>query len=89
MSASNALLLPSDALTRVRFVPNPDANGVAFPFSYRAWDQTTGTAGGFADASVQGGSTAFSTAAGSVSTTVQAVNDAPVNSTPRRPGSPP
>ena len=75
VSASNALLLPSDALTRVRFVPNADFNGVAFPFSYRAWDQTTGTAGGFADASVTGGSSAFSTAASGVSTTVTAVND--------------
>ena len=30
--------------------PDADFNGTASPFSYVAWDQTTGTAGGLADA---------------------------------------
>ncbi|MBK6744802.1 MAG: cadherin domain-containing protein [Hydrogenophilales bacterium] len=77
VSAASALLLPSDAVTRVRFVPDADYNGVAFPFSYRAWDQTSGIAGGFADTTLTGGSTAFSAESASVSVTVNPVNDAP------------
>ncbi len=78
VSESSARLLPSDPDTRVRFVPNPDYNGTVFPFTYVAWDQTTGTAGGLADASVRGGTTAFSSNSASVSQSVSAVNDAPV-----------
>ncbi|MEQ1661568.1 MAG: cadherin-like domain-containing protein [Thiobacillus sp.] len=75
VSTSNALLLPSDAVTRVRFVPNADYNGVVSPFAYGAWDQTSGSAGNYADASVTGGSTAFGGTGASVSITVNAVND--------------
>ena len=78
VSVSNALLLAADATTRIRFVPNADFNGVVFPLSLRAWDQTIGTAGGFADTSITGGATAFSVNGGSVSITVTPVNDAPV-----------
>ena len=42
----SALLLASDANTRVRFVPNGDWNGgVAGGLRFHAWDQTAGTNG--------------------------------------------
>lgn len=44
---------------KVRFVPNETFLGNS-AFTFRAWDQTTGTAGGTADISVVGGTTAFS-----------------------------
>jgi len=59
-SASAALLLPIDS--RIRFVPNANFHGTA-SFTFRAWDRTTGIAGGTADLSTPanyGGSTAFS-----------------------------
>jgi hypothetical protein len=59
-SVSAALLLPTNA--KVRFVPNPNFHGTA-NFTFRAWDRTTGVAGGTADISLPtsyGGSTAFS-----------------------------
>src|SRR5207249_521222 len=60
---TTARLLASDNSTRVRFVPNNLFNGTVDPgMQFRAWDQTTGTNGGTADASVNGGATAFSTA---------------------------
>src|SRR5262249_32062010 len=49
---------------------------------FRAWDQTTGTAGSTADTTTNGGTTAFSTATATASITVNAVNDAPVNTVP-------
>ena len=48
--------------------------------TFRAWDQTTGVNGGIADASINGGTTAFSTASETASITVNPVNDAPVAS---------
>lgn len=75
VSDTSALLLRSTDL--VRFVPNA-IDGTAANFSYRAWDQTSGTTGTTADASTNGGQTAFSTATGTASITVTAVNDAPV-----------
>ena len=60
-SATTARLLTSNASTLIRFVPNADWNGTA-TITYRAWDQTSGTAGNTADtASSNGGTTAFST----------------------------
>src|SRR5207249_233268 len=82
-SAAAARLLAPDANTLVRFVPNPDSNGtVAGGLTFRAWDQTSGVAGGTADVTVNGGATAFSTATASASVTVNAVNDPPVNTVP-------
>jgi hypothetical protein len=46
--------------------------------SYVAWDQTTGASGTTADASVSGGSTAFSATSDTATLTVVATNDAPV-----------
>ena len=72
-----AVLLPADATTRLRFVPNANWNGAA-TLSYKAWDQTSGVAGGTADASLCGGTTAFSSSTSGTSKQVLAVNDAPV-----------
>jgi hypothetical protein len=58
-----ARLLPADANTRVRFVPNADFVGkIATGITFRAWDQTTGTAGGTGDTTSNGSSTSFSSA---------------------------
>jgi len=76
-SLAAALLLPADATTRLRFVPNANWSGVA-QMSYKAWDQTSGVAGGTGDASISGGTTAFSTTTSTTSYSVNAVNDAPV-----------
>ncbi len=64
ISASNALLLHDS--DRLRFVPTTGWSG-ATDISYRAWDGSTGTAGGFGDTSTNGGSTAFSTGTQSAS----------------------
>jgi len=67
----------------VRFVPNATYTGSA-GISYRAWDQTTGTAGSTANISTTasiGGSTAFSTAVDSASVNVSYANAAPVLNT--------
>lgn len=66
LSTSNALLLMADAGStnyqpgsRLRFVPT----GVGTPsISFKAWDATTGTNGGYASVATTGGTTAFSTA---------------------------
>ncbi|MBI3155174.1 MAG: cadherin-like domain-containing protein, partial [Burkholderiales bacterium] len=76
VAANNALLLAADATSAFRFVPDADWNGSTGMLQYKAWDQTSGTAGSYADASVSGGSTAFSGTSGSV-LQVTAVNDAP------------
>ena len=54
--AAARLLLATDL---VRFVPDSTTGGAA-SFSYVGWDRTTGSAGGVADVSVRGGTTAFS-----------------------------
>ncbi|MEO1330631.1 MAG: FecR domain-containing protein, partial [Pseudomonadota bacterium] len=75
VSESAALLLGPDA--QLRFVPNADASGAA-TIGFRAWDRSTGSEGAYADASVNGGTSAFSAAAETASVAVSAVNDAPV-----------
>ena len=76
---ASAQLLAADANTYVRFVPNADWNGtVTNGLTFRAWDQTSGAAGGSADTSASGGTTAFSIATASASIDVTAVNDVPV-----------
>jgi hypothetical protein len=75
ISDSSALLLrPSDA---IRFLPNGE-NATSASFTYRAWDQTSGSAGQTISAATTGGSSAFSDVANTASITVTAVNDAPV-----------
>jgi hypothetical protein len=82
-TAGSAQLLAADANTYVRFVPNANWNGtVAAGITFRAWDQSTGTAGSTADTTSNGGATAFSAASASADIIVNAVNDAPMNSVP-------
>lgn len=77
VSGGSALLLGSDA--QVRFAPDGILGGAA-GFTFRAWDQTSGTASAtsdprFADTSTNGGTTAFSTQTASVSMPVTDIND--------------
>ncbi len=72
VNAGTGLLLAADEA--VRFVPNADYNGSA-TISYGAWDQTAGSAGDYADISVKGSSSAFSTATDMASIMVNAVVD--------------
>ncbi|WP_139826424.1 DUF4347 domain-containing protein [Derxia lacustris] len=77
VSESSALLLR--ASDHLRFLPD-GSNGDSASVSYRAWDQsgaTAGQEGTKVDASVNGGTTAFSSASDSASLVVGAVNDAP------------
>ena len=77
VSTSNALLLAADATSSFRFVPNPNYNGSSGIVSYKAWDQTSGSAGTYADATASGGTTAFSSGTNGAALTVAPVNDAP------------
>ena len=67
VSATNALLLASDANTKIRFVPNASYNGtVTNAITFKAWDKITSTNGGTADVTADltanGTSSVFSTA---------------------------
>lgn len=76
-STSAALLLRGTDM--VRFIPATDANGTA-TMAYRAWDQTTGTAGSTVDLTIggaTGGTTAFSTGTQTANLAITAVNDVP------------
>ena len=75
VSDTQALLLRSTDL--VRFLPD-GKNGNTGSITYRAWDQTGGTAGTKVDVSTNGGTTPYSTATASSAITVTDVNDAPV-----------
>lgn len=79
VGATTALLLSSTA--QVRYVPD-GTNGETATLTFRAWDQTSGTASTnttrhTADPSTNGGSTAFSAGTAQASITVSAINDAP------------
>ena len=75
VSNTSALLLGTTDL--IRYVPDGE-NGETATFTYQAWDQTTGGAGTYADASAGGGTSAFSSATDTASLTVGDVNVAPV-----------
>ncbi|HTL31570.1 MAG TPA: hypothetical protein VL326_00520, partial [Kofleriaceae bacterium] len=79
VTATAALLLPADANTRIYCRPNANFSGsIATAVTFRAWDQTTGTAGTTANPGAGGATTAFSSATDTASLTVTGVNDAPV-----------
>ncbi len=75
VSDGSALLLRNTDW--LRFVPDGQ-NATTGDITFRAWDQTSGTVGTKVDASVHGGTTAFSTATEVASITVATVNDAPI-----------
>ena len=59
----SARLLAADASTRIYFTPNANYTGtISNAITFRAWDQTSGTNGGLANTTNNGGSRAFSTA---------------------------
>ncbi|WP_342710725.1 VCBS domain-containing protein [Bradyrhizobium sp. B124] len=63
VSVSSAQLLAADANTRIYFQPTSGFAGtISNAITFQAWDQTNGSNGGTGNASVSGGSTAFSTA---------------------------
>ncbi|MDJ0786718.1 MAG: Ig-like domain-containing protein [Myxococcota bacterium] len=72
---TQSILLGEDDL--VRFVPAPTYTGSAGSVSFRAWDQSDGLPAGMTgvDASVTGGSTAFSTATESFDAQVVTVQE--------------
>jgi hypothetical protein len=77
-SSHEALLLPADDLTQVRFIPRRDFQGQV-RIVYRAWDQSQGVPGGTIDpAGDIGGVKSLSRAFEIATLTVQPVNDAPV-----------
>ncbi|MCP5143383.1 MAG: cadherin domain-containing protein [Gammaproteobacteria bacterium] len=74
VSSNSALLLR--ATDSLRFTPTGDVGG-QMTINYRAWDQSSGTAGSKVDASTTGGTSAFSTASDVVTVNVTGINDAP------------
>lgn len=74
LSDANALLLRAEDY--VRFKPNAE-NAGGGTFTYRAWDESSGFAGDYADATSNGGTTAFSSSSDTATITTTDVNDAP------------
>src|SRR6185295_17123445 len=75
VSDSSALLLRST--DKLRFIPDGQ-NSTTGSVTFRAWDQTNGSAGTKVDVSTNGGASSFSSATATSNITVTAVNDAPV-----------
>ncbi len=75
VSPTSALLLPNTAA--VRYTPNA-LNGETVTITYRAWDQSSGTAGTRANANSPGPTSAFSANTDTATLNVTNVNDAPV-----------
>ena len=76
VSGTSALLLRATDLLRI--IPDTD-NGGTLHVDYRGWDQTAGTAGTKVNASVTGGTTAFSSASDQAVANITSVNDAPTD----------
>ena len=75
VSNSSALLLQDTDMLRM----DPDGNrGASSNLGFRAWDQTSGTAGTKVDVTTTGGNSAFSNTTLSAQIEVTDVNDAPV-----------
>ena len=79
VSDSTARLLAADADNRLYFRPTANFDGQA-NITFRAWDQSSGSDGGTANTTSNGGGTAFSTATDTATFDVTAVNDAPTSS---------
>jgi hypothetical protein len=79
VSTSNARLLAANANNRLFFQPSANFNGtISGAITFRAWDQTSGTDGGVANTTTNGGTTAFSVATDTASLVINAVADPPV-----------
>lgn len=77
ISESNALLLRS--ADKIRYVPTLDLNGAEVAtLTFRAWDQTFGSAGGLLDVSTDSASASFSAVELKATLTITAVADRPV-----------
>ncbi len=74
-SDSNALLLDTESM--IRFIPQSDFAGNS-TFFFRAWDKTAGSGGSHADASANGGATAFSSQYDAAAIIVSNSNRAPL-----------
>ncbi|MDM8535267.1 Ig-like domain-containing protein [Desulfobacterales bacterium HSG17] len=79
---SNTASLLLDENTWIRYVPD-NIKGENPVLTFRFWDQTTGTASvsgtaSYADTSVNGGATAYSSGTAKASLTVSSVNDIPI-----------
>jgi len=78
VAENNALLLAADAKTQLYFQPKANFNGsVINAITFRAWDQTSGSAGSKVDTSTNGDTTAFSRDTDTANIIITAVNDAP------------
>jgi hypothetical protein len=67
-SNTNALLLSSDAATRIYFKPDTGFSGSASSaVTFRAWDQATGSQGTYASTAVNGNEASFSSATDTIS----------------------
>ena len=75
-ASDNQSLLLSHS-TMIRFIPANNFDGTA-TFTYRAWDQTTGTGNDVANTATNGGATAFSSTTGTASVSFAPINDAPI-----------
>jgi hypothetical protein len=75
VTAGSALLLPPTAI--LQYTPD-GSDAETATVTYCAWDQSSGTAGSFADTTTNGGTSAFSTATDTASLAVVAANVAPV-----------
>jgi len=69
VSNASALLLPASAV--LRYTP-AEGGGETVAVTYRAWDATSGTVGTLANASINGGTTAFSADADALTLVVNA-----------------
>jgi VCBS repeat-containing protein len=79
VSDTSALLLAADTNTRLYFQGDSNFNGtVSDGITFRAWDQSSGTAGTMVSTAASGGSSAFSSTTDTASIAVSAVNDNPV-----------
>jgi VCBS repeat-containing protein len=80
VSNTSALLLAADGNTRLYFQPSAGYSGTdTNAITFHAWDQTSGSNGASGvDASINGGSTAFSTATDTANITINATDIAPV-----------
>ncbi|MCH5374180.1 MAG: Ig-like domain-containing protein, partial [Planctomycetes bacterium] len=75
VSDGAALLLPAEA--KLRYVPDSMTVELA-TLDYRAWDRSTGESGQIADASQNGGESAFSSTSDTAWLTIREVNDPPI-----------